>query len=165
MSDGPSNSMGSERTRERQIVDDTDRALLRALTVDGRMPVAELARRANVSRANAYARLERLRSSGVIEGFTVRVDPHAIGLEVSALIFLTVDQARWPQIRDFLAGVPEVEFVGLAAGDFDFVALVRTTSVDTLRDVVLQRFHGIPEVRDTRTVLLLDHFAREPSIP
>jgi DNA-binding Lrp family transcriptional regulator len=139
--------------------------LLQVLRDDARLSVTELAKRVNISRANAYARLDRLTTSGVIEGFEVRVDPRAVGLDLTALIFVTVDQSRWREIRDFLAAIPEVEFIGLAAGDFDFVLLVRTTSTDTLRDVVLERFHAIPEVRDTRTVMLLDSVARAPHIP
>jgi DNA-binding Lrp family transcriptional regulator len=160
-----SSKPGREARGLARQIDTVDRALLHALRDDGRLPVAELARRASVSRANAYARLERLESNGVIEGFQVRVDPRAVGLEVTALIFLTVDQGKWREIRDFLSDVPEVEFVGLAAGDFDFVVLVRTTNADTLRDVVIERFHAIPEIRNSRTVLLLDSFSRGPVIP
>lgn len=149
----------------RQIVDDVDRTLLKVLGADGRISVAELARRANISRANAYVRLERLMQDRVIEGFYARVDPRAVGLEVTALILLSVDQARWREIRDFLADMAEVEFVGLAAGEFDFFVLVRTTNADTLRDVVLGKLHALSEVRDSRTILLLDYFSRGPIIP
>jgi len=149
----------------RQDVDDVDREILRALRDDARMSVTDLARRANVSRANAYARLERLSASGVIEGYEVRINPRAIGLEVTALIFLTAEQARWREVRARLQAIPEIEFIGLVTGDFDLVVLVRTTSPDVLRDVVLERFHSIPEIRSTRTMLLLDDTDRGPIIP
>ncbi len=129
------------------------------------MPVAQLAQRANVSRANAYARLDRLKASGVIEGFQVRTNPRAVGLEVTALIVLSVEQGRWREIRDRLVDLPEVEFVALAAGDFDFVVLVRAAHTDELRDVILERFIEMPEVRSSRTVFLLDDFALGPIIP
>ncbi len=165
MKSDPSREVASEPALARRTVDDVDRALLRVLRDDARISVAELAKRANISRANAYARLDRLTTDRIIEGFETRVDPRAVGLDVTAMIFVTVDQSRWREIRDFLASVPEVEFVGLGAGDFDFVVLVRTSNADTLRDVVLERLHANPEVRDTRTVLLLDAFARAPMIP
>jgi DNA-binding Lrp family transcriptional regulator len=154
-----------ERPSQRQDVDDVDRAILRALRRDARMSVTDLAREANVSRANAYARLERLTATGVIEGYEVRINPRAIGLEVTALIFLTAEQARWREVRARLQEVPEIEFIGLATGDFDLVVLVRTTSPDVLRDVVLERFHSMPEIRSTRTMLLLDDIDRGPIIP
>jgi DNA-binding Lrp family transcriptional regulator len=64
-----------------------------------------------------------------------------------------------------LQEIPEVEFIGLATGDFDVVVLVRATSPDELRDVVLEQFHSLPEVRSTRTMLLLDDLDRAPTIP
>ena len=139
--------------------------MLRALTADGRMAVTELAERVSVSRANAYARLARLESTGVIRGYQVRVDPRAVGLEVAALIFLTTEQSEWRQIRERLLEIPEVEFVGFATGDLDFVVLVRAAHTDDLRDVVLERFLAVPGVRKTQTVLLLDDVDRGPMIP
>jgi DNA-binding Lrp family transcriptional regulator len=129
------------------------------------MSVTDLARRVNVSRANAYTRLDRLASTGVIEGYEVRVDPRAVGLEVAALIFLTADQSRWREVWAKLQEIPEVEFMGLATGDFDVVVLVRATSPEILRDVVLERFHSMPEIRSTRTMLLLEDLDRGPTIP
>lgn len=129
------------------------------------MPVAQIAQRANISRANAYSRLERLKATGVIEGFQVRTNPRAIGLEVTALIFLSVEQGKWREVRDRLVAVPEVEFVALAAGDFDFVVLVRAAHTDELRDVILERFVEMAEVRSSRTVFLLDDFWMGPIIP
>jgi DNA-binding Lrp family transcriptional regulator len=129
------------------------------------MPVRELAESVNVSRANAYARLGRLESDGVITGYRATIDPRAVGLEVAALIFLTIEQGEWREVRKHLLEIPEVEFVGFATGDFDFVLLVRAAHSDELRDVVLERFLTVPGVRKTQTVLLLDDVARGPSIP
>lgn len=149
----------------RHPVDDVDRAILKALTEDGRIAVTELAARVSVSRANAYARLARLESDGVIKGYGVRIDPRAIGLEVAALIFLTTEQSEWREIREQLLQIPEVEFVGFATGDLDFVVLVRAAHTDELRDVVLERFIALPGVRKTQTVLLLDDVDRPVGIP
>jgi len=160
-----SNRNASPPPGRRHPVDTVDRAILRALSEDGRMAVTELAASVNVSRANAYARLSRLESDGVISGYGVRIDPRAIGLEVAALIFLTTEQSEWREVREQLLQIPEVEFVGFATGDLDFVVLVRAAHTDELRDVVLERFIALPGVRKTQTVLLLDDVDRPPSIP
>lgn len=150
---------------QRQSVDTVDRAILRVLSDDARITVTELASRVNISRANAYARLARLETSGVVRGYQVRLDTRAIGLEVAALIFLTVEQPEWRDIREQLLEIPEVEFVGFATGEFDFVVLVRAAHTNELRDVVLERFQALPSIRRTETVLLLDDVDRAPLIP
>jgi Lrp/AsnC family transcriptional regulator, leucine-responsive regulatory protein len=146
-------------------LDAVDRTILRILGGDGRLSVAELARRATISRASAYARLERLTASGVIRGYTARIDHRAIGLEVAALILVTSEQRRWRELRDALTAVPEVEYLGLVAGDFDFMILVRATSTDELRDVVLDRVLGLPGIRQSRTMFLLDEMVKPPYVP
>ncbi|MDQ2723937.1 MAG: Lrp/AsnC family transcriptional regulator [Actinomycetota bacterium] len=129
------------------------------------MSVTEVARRTNVSRASAYNHLERLTETGVITGYGARVDPRRLGHEVSALVFLRVDQGQWRLMKQQLLAVPEVEFVGLTSGDFDFVVLVRATTTTNLRDVVLARLLAMDEVRSTRTMLLFDDVVRGPHVP
>ncbi len=133
-----------------------DRALIQQLTVDGRCSVNELAARVGVGRATAYQRLARLRQSGVIEGFTVQVNPKALGLAISALLLINVEQRAWTRVRPQILALPGIEWMGATAGEFDFVALVRAPDVDTLRDVVLDRLQAIEGVRSNETVLLLD---------
>jgi DNA-binding Lrp family transcriptional regulator len=48
----------------------------------------------------------------------------------------------------------------LTAGGFDFVLLVRAPDVETLRDVVLERLAGLPGVRSTQTMFILDEYDR-----
>src|SRR5690606_36347310 len=66
-------------------LDDVDRRIVAALVADGRLSINELASRVGVSRATAYARLDRLRANGVITGFTAKVDPAKVGHGVAAL--------------------------------------------------------------------------------
>lgn len=141
-------------------LDEIDRKIVRLLQEDGRRSVNEVAAEAGVSRANAYQRLGRLRSDGVITGFTARTDPHRLGLEVAALIILHADQASWRDLLTELQQLPGVEYVALTAGGFDFVLLVRVRDVETLRDVVLERLQAMTGVRSTQTMFILDEYDR-----
>jgi DNA-binding Lrp family transcriptional regulator len=142
-------------------LDDVDRSIIAALVEDGRLSVNELAHRVGVSRATAYARLDRLRSDGVITGFAAIVDPAKAGLGVAALILVNVEQNEWRAARDELLHLPGVEYLAFTSGGFDMVALVRVASIDALRDVVLDRLHGATHVRSTQTVFVLDEQRRQ----
>jgi DNA-binding Lrp family transcriptional regulator len=146
-------------------LDDIDRGIVAALVDDGRMSVNELASRVGVSRATAYARLDRLRSSGVITGFTAVVDPAKVGHGVAALILVNVEQNEWRAARDELMRLPGVEYLAFTSGGFDMVALVRVASIEALRDVVLDRLHGATHVRSTQTVFVLDEQRRTAALP
>lgn len=137
-------------------LDDIDRAILRELTRDGRLAVRALAEQLNISRANAYARLDRLKESGVLTGFTAVVDPVRAGLTTSAYVTLNVRQNSWRDLTEHLRRIPEVKHMALVGGDFDVLLLVRTTDNQHLRHVVLEQLQGIPGVLGTRTLLIFD---------
>lgn len=130
--------------------------MLSILVDDGRISVTELAARAGVSRATAYTRYDRLVADGVVSRFRADVDPQAIGLDVTAMILINVEQGSWPTTRDKISRLPGVEYVAMTSGEFDFVLLVRTSDIAALRDVVLYRLQGMPEVRSTQTMFVLD---------
>ena len=79
-------------------LDDIDRRILAELVADGRLAIPALAARVGVSRATAYARFQRLVDTHVIDGFTARVAPDALGLGVVALLMLAVRQGAWPDL-------------------------------------------------------------------
>ncbi len=137
-------------------LDDIDRLLVQELVGDGRLSVNALAERANVSRATAYGRFRRLCDSGVIRGFSAVVDPARIGLPITALILVNVEQSKWQAVRDELKALPGLEYLAFTSGGFDMVLLVRVPDVVALRDVVLVRLHGSRHVRSTQTIFVLD---------
>lgn len=139
-----------------RALDETDRRIVAELRADGRMSITELAERVGISRANAYARFERLRTDGVLTGFGARVDARRLGLDIAALITVTAEQQAWRDLRDEMLAMPEVDYFALTTGEFDMVLLVRAPDVETLRDVVLVRLQNMPEIRATRTILILD---------
>ena len=143
-------------------IDEIDRSLLHVLVDDGRVSMNELAARAGVSRATAYARVERLRSRGVITGFTATIDPAKAGLGVTALILLNVRQSDWRAARDQLLAVPGVVYLAMTSGAFDMVMLVRAPDVQHLRDVVLGELHDVAQVRSTQTIFVLEEHGPLP---
>lgn len=137
-------------------LDEIDRRILEELVRDGRVAVNELAKRAGVSRATAYARFDRLQRSGVVSGFTAVVDPDALGYTITAMILVNVEQGDWSQVREQLVLLPGFEYLAVTSGGFDFLVLVRVGDIASLRDVVLHRLHRIPAVKSTQTVFVLD---------
>jgi DNA-binding Lrp family transcriptional regulator len=110
----------------------------------------------HVSRANAYARVDRLVRDGVITGFGARVDPERAGLGTSAFVLLSMEQNAWREVSRQLRTLPYVEHVALVGGDFDALALVRAPDNAALRHVVLERIQDVAGVKATRTWLIFD---------
>ena len=145
-------------------LDAVDRRLLEALAEDGRISVAALAERAGISRAPTYNRLDSLRDSGVVEGYSVRVNPARVGLGVTALVLISGRQPAWRSLRRRLVSMPEVEYCAFTTGEYDALLLVRVPDVETLRDVVLERLQASEEIRATQTIFVLEELVKRPLV-
>ena len=142
-------------------LDEIDKTIVNVLLEDGRISIPMLAEQVGVSRATAYNRFDRLVERGVITGFGARVNPEAVDLTVAALILITADQGDWSDLRERILGTEGVQWVGLGAGTFDFIVLVRAQGLSDLRDVVLKELLSLSGIRGTQTSVLLDEF-RQP---
>ena len=127
---------------------------------DGRRTAPQLAADIGIGRATAYNRLDRLVDEGIITGFSARVDPHAVGQTITALVLINVEQGRWRDLHLRLTELPGVEWVGVTAGQFDYAMIVRADSLDHLRDVALQEVQQTEGVRTAQTIVLLDEVDR-----
>ena len=137
-------------------LDGIDRAILRLLQEDGRASIRSVADRVHVSRANAYARINRLIEDGIIRGFAARVDHERAGQGASAYITLKIVQNSWRTVREQLLTLPGVAHIALVSGDFDVLMLVHTADNRTLRELVLTRIQALPEVLSSRTLLVFE---------
>jgi DNA-binding Lrp family transcriptional regulator len=143
-------------------LDDIDRKILGELTADGRMSMRTLAERLHISRANAYARVERLRAANVIRGFRADIDPVAAGLGTSAYVTVNLRQTEWRVVREKLRALPGVVHVALVGGEFDAILLVRTTDNAELGRLVLNVIQDMPGVVNTRTLLVFEEADAPP---
>jgi DNA-binding Lrp family transcriptional regulator len=162
--EGPDAGEGSDRRAPARPLDSIDKDILRLLRTDGRLSVRALADQVHISRANAYARINRLLDDGVIRGFSARIDEERAGQGASAYITLKIVQDSWRSVREELLQLPGAAHMALVSGDFDVLLLVHTADNRALRDLVLTRIHSIPEVISTRTLLVFEETDVEPEI-
>ena len=153
----PQRRVAAQGRRVAQL-DETDLSIVDALRADGRLSVRALAEQTHISRANAYARLERLQRDGVITGFTVTVDPDRMGLATSAFVSVSIEQDSWRRVAQGLSEIPGVQRVALVGAEFDILVQVRAHDNHELRDVVLGQIQAVPGVRATRTWLIFDEW-------
>ena len=140
-------------------LDDLDRQIVAAMRANGRLSMRALAGDLHISRANAYARVDRLERAGVITGYSATINPQKYGYGLSAYVFLKIAQQSWKQVRNQVLSIPEVDHAALVSGEHDIMLLVRTRDAASLRDVVLTRLQDMPEVNATQTVLIFDEIS------
>ena len=135
-------------------MDDTDRALIAQLSADARVSVATLARRLRMARSTVQTRLERLESSGVIAGYTLKLGEAAREGRIRATVLLTIEPRSQTATVARLKAQPEVERVHTTSGRFDFLLQVACPNTAVL-DQVLDQIGAMTGVRASESLIHL----------
>lgn len=134
-------------------LDDVDKAIIRELQADGRLPYTQLGAAVGLSEAGARQRVNRLTERGVIQIVGV-TDPAKIGLPLQALVGITVD-GDIEVIAEKLALVKELDYVVITAGRFDILVEVICADSGALLELVNTRIRGVPGIRTTEILSYL----------
>src|SRR5580658_2970810 len=100
--------MPNHRRIESVALDENDRRLIETLDRNARTPVADLARLIGLSPQSTSERVKRLEDIGVLVGFTVRLDPRALGLGIGAYIRIRPAMGELARLAQLVAEIPEI---------------------------------------------------------
>ncbi len=137
-----------------QRLDDLDRQLIALLRVDARAPLADLARRLQVSRGTVQNRLDKLMNNGVVQGFTVRVVDNAAPDAVRAIMLIEITGKTTTDVIRKLRGIPQLTRLHTTNGSWDLIAEVEAANLDDF-DQTLRAVRAIAGIKNSETSILL----------
>jgi DNA-binding Lrp family transcriptional regulator len=137
------------------MIDGLDARLIDLLATRPRIGVLDASRRLGVARGTVQARLDRLRSRGIITGFGPDVEPAALGYRVTAFVTLEIRQAGGHDpVTDRLGLIAEVLEAHTITGSGDMLCrVVARDNTDLQR--VIDAIVDVPGVVRTSTVIAL----------
>lgn len=141
-------------------MDPIDEQIVRALMADGRASYGTIGGRVNLSAPAVKRRVDRLRETGVITGYTARVDPATLGWQTEAYVELFCDRrTSRTEILERMTPYPEVVEAFTVTGDAD--ALLHVFAADMQHfERVLTRISAEPFVARTRSAVVLSALLR-----
>jgi Lrp/AsnC family leucine-responsive transcriptional regulator len=143
-------------------VEATDRAIIAALTSDGRLSYTDLADKVGLSVSAVHQRVRRLEQRGVIQGYAARVSYEAVGLPLTAFVAIRpLDPSQPDDAPERLAHLGEVEACYSVAGEDFYLLLVRVASPPDL-ERVLQEIRSVANVTTRTTVVLSIPYENRP---
>ncbi|MET3906243.1 Lrp/AsnC family leucine-responsive transcriptional regulator [Bradyrhizobium sp. S3.3.6] len=119
-------------------LDATDVRILDALVDDARMSIADLARSVGLSSPSVSERIKRLEEVGVIEGYTLTINPKALGLPIAAWLRIKPIPGQLQKVADVLRGLREIVECDRITGEDCFIARAHVQSVDDLEKLIDQ---------------------------
>ncbi|MEO8243816.1 MAG: Lrp/AsnC family transcriptional regulator [bacterium] len=135
-------------------MDDLDRNILGLLGADARMSVATLARRLKVARSTIQARLERLETTGIIAGYTLKLGEEARQGRLRASVLITIEPRAQAGILSRLKSIAEVERVFTTSGRFDLLMQIAAPNTQVL-DHVLDQIGALTGVKSSESLIHL----------
>lgn len=148
-----------------ETLDAIDRILLRRLVTDGRATLSELAATAGLSVSAVQSRVRRLESRGVVSGYAARIDPEAVGQQLSAFVAITpLDPSQPDDAPARLEHIEEIASCHSVAGEESYILLVRVESARRLEDL-LQRIRSTANVQTRSTIILNTFYSGRQYIP
>ena len=139
-------------------VDKFDLAILKVLQEDARASLQAISAQVGLSSTPCWARIKRMEGEGVIQGYTVRVDPSSIGLAETVIVQVTLESHTDETLYDFgkmLEQIPEVMEAYLVSGDYDYYIRIAVKDTRDYERLLRERLYRIPGIRHSKSSFVL----------
>lgn len=135
-------------------LDQIDRRILDMLESDARIAVSTIARELGLARATVKERMDRLEKSGIISGYTIRINEALARRRIAAHILIDIDPKQTKTVTARLEKISQVRGLYAISGSHDLIAVLRTETTEELDDVIDQ-IGATPGVQYTETSVIL----------
>lgn len=148
--------------------DAIDDAILSILQFEGRITNAELAQRVGLTPGPTLARVNKLESAGVIQGYAAQLDREEMGWPITAFVAVILHQHGRGPCGDFVRAVsdlPEVLECHHIAGAEDYLLKVVAQSPRQYEEFVMAKLTAIPVVQRINTTIVLSTAKETLALP
>ncbi len=144
-------------------IDDTDRAILRALVADATLGAGALGRTLGLSQPAAWRRIRRLEEAGVLRGRRIGLNAEALGFGVTVFLGVKLATKGLVSLEDFeraVSAIPEVQTVQHVLGLYDYRLRVTARDLADFERVLRRRIMTLPGVGNVEANVLLSEERR-----
>ncbi len=118
------------------MIDDTDRKIIHVLQKDGRASLRKISEEVGVALGTVSNRVNRMERSGIITGYSVRLDPEKVGWSLNVVIGLRIEKGRLIEIQEKISRDYRVCGVYDVTGDYDSMVIARAKDREDLDDLI-----------------------------
>jgi Lrp/AsnC family transcriptional regulator for asnA, asnC and gidA len=145
-------------------IDEIDRTILYHLRQNSRMSFLEMARLTGISDATIQFRLKRMKANGVIDKFTVIVNPFATGYAVTAIMLVKTEADKHGKAKISLVNIPEISEVYSVLGEYDLFLKVWSRSLEELNTTINDKIRSIDGIEELVEIVVVE-IAKEETSP
>ncbi|MEM6408323.1 MAG: Lrp/AsnC family transcriptional regulator [Pseudomonadota bacterium] len=139
-------------------LDETDLAILRALSRNATQSAGAIGKQLGLSQPATWRRIRRLRDSGILAGRRVALDLEALGFGVTVFLGIKLATKGRVSLEDFeraVTAIPEVQTVQHVLGLYDYRLRVVARDLSDFERVLRRRIMTLPGVGNVEANVLL----------
>lgn len=147
--------------------DRLDRAILEELQVNGRISIADLARKVFLSSPAVYQRMKRLERAGMIRQYVALIDREMAGLDVLCFIRLNFqghNREQMEVVREVVNGLPQVLECYHMAGAFDMLLKVVVADNRALERFIREHLMTLNGIEKIETSVVLSEIKKTTAV-
>lgn len=150
-------------------LDKTDRKILQELQRNARISNLELAERVNLSATPCARRVKHLEDAGIITGHKTTLNHEELGLNLTAMVSITMDRHTGDQFERFekaVAELPEVMECFVVTGqDSDILLKVVVRDMRHYEEFLLRRLTKLEGVSGVHSSFVLRQAINKQELP
>lgn len=150
-------------------LDNYDKAILNALQNNGRLTNQEIADQIGLSPSACLRRFKALEEAGIITGYRALLDSKLLGLDLMALIHISMDKhtkERFSEFEKAVQSMPNVlECLLLTGQTADYQLKVLVKDLEAYQDLLLNHITQITGVSGVHTSFVLRKVVDKTAIP
>jgi DNA-binding Lrp family transcriptional regulator len=128
--------------------------LIQLLQENSRRSVSELAKLLGLSRATIQQAMERLERTGIIQGYTIKLNPKHQQQRVSAYVMISAVSQKTPDIIRKIQKLRQLDMLCTISGQYDLMAMVTETTTEAL-DHAIDAIAALDGVEKTLSHIVL----------
>jgi len=147
-------------------LDKFDLDILAMLERDSRASLQDISAQVGLSATPCWTRIKRMQEHGVIRGYTVDIDPAAIGYPETVILQLTLESHNDETLEEFgraLEDIPEVLEASLVSGDYDYYVRIAVRDTRDYERLLREQLYRIPGIRHSKSSFVLRRLKDSPS--
>lgn len=138
-------------------IDNTDLKILEILMRDASRPLSEIARKVHVSVGTVHVRTNKLRTAGIIEKSTLKVNYAKLGYDITAFIGIFLEKsALYDSVMSKLKAIQEITNIHYTTGNYNMFVKIHCKDTNHLKAVLHDKIQQVDGIERTETMISLE---------
>lgn len=130
------------------MIDSKDKRIIEILKKDSRMSVRDIAAVTKIRPSTVHLRIQKMKESGVIENFTVKLNNKKVGESFIAFMLVSADK----QIDDKAFSSPHIKEVFGVTGEYDLMLKLKFSDIEEFNSFII-KFRKKYGLKKTHTMI------------